>query len=150
MKKEIGLVLILFLLMSCAVEKPNLSPLSNNFSSFSNVNSITGNYYQSLEKVNYAAELTNILSEFPVFKNSKLNAEIYKLKLSITDYIYSVKQENVLEKSNAYKKYRDAFKNIQTLKLQLPKDQLELLNRFLAKVKTNMSLIDSINSTETK
>lgn len=150
MKKGIGLVLILFLLTSCAVEKPNLSPLSNNFSSFSNVNSITGNYYQSLEKVNYAAELTNILSEFPVFKNSKLNAEIYKLKLSITDYIYSVKQENVLEKSNAYKKYRDAFKNIQTIKLQLPKDQLELLNRFLAKVKTNMSLIDSINSTETK
>ena len=75
---------------------------------------------------------------------------MYKLKLSITDYVYAIKQENSLEKSNAYKKYTDSYKNIQTIKTQLSKDELELLNRFLVKVKTNISLIDSINFTESK
>ena len=150
MRRYLGLLLLTLLLTSCTVEKVNLSPLSNNFSGFSATSNFAESYYQSVEAVNYAAELTNILSEFPVFSNAKLNAEVYKLKLSITDYVYAIKQENSLEKSNAYKKYTDSYKNLQTIKTQLSKDELELLKRFLVKVKTNISLIDSINFTESK
>ena len=98
-------------------------------------------------KTNNNRAINYLLDEF---SNAKLNAEVYKLKLSITDYVYAIKQENSLEKSNAYKKYTDSYKNIQTIKTQLSKDELELLNRFLVKVKTNISLIDSINFTESK
>ena len=150
MRRHLGLLLLMLLLSSCTVEKVNLSPLSNNFSSFNASSNLANSYYNSVEAVSYASELSNIVSEFPVFSNSKLNSEVYKLKLSITDYIYAIKQENSLEKSNAYKKYTDSYKNIQTLKTQLSKDELELLNRFLVKVKTNISLIDSINLTEPK
>ena len=150
MRKYLGLLLLMISLASCTVEKVNLSPLSNNFSNFSATSSFSDGYYKSMEAVNYASELTNVISEFPVFSNAKLNSEVYKLKLSITDYVYAIKQENSLERSNAYKKYTDSYKNIQTLKTQLSRDELELLNRFLAKIKTNISLIDSINFSESK
>jgi ribonuclease HIII len=78
-----------------------------------------------MERVNYLSEITNTLTKFPVFKNQKLNAEIYK-------------------------NYTNSYKTIQTLKTSLPKDDLELLNRYLAKIKTNISLIDSFDSTESK
>jgi hypothetical protein len=103
-----------------------------------------------MERVNYLSEITNTLTEFPVFKNQKLNAEIYKMKLHISDYIYSIKQNNKAEQTKAYKNYTNSYKTIQTLKTSLPKDDLELLNRYLAKIKTNISLIDSFDSTESK
>ena len=40
------------------------------------------------------------------------------------------------------------FLNIQKLKDKLPEDELELLNRFMAKVKTNITLIESEKITE--
>jgi len=150
MRRYLGLLILMILLSSCTVEKMNLSPLSNNFSSFNTTSNFAESSYKSLETVNYTSELTNIISEFPVFSNPKLNSEIYKLKLSITDYIYAIKQENPLEKSNAYKNYTDSYKSIQKLKAELSKEELELLNRFLVKIKTNISLIDSINITEPK
>ena len=52
-----------------------------------------------MERVNYLSEITNTLTEFPVFKNQKLNAEIYKMKLHISDYIYSIKQNNKAEQT---------------------------------------------------
>lgn len=150
MRRYLGLLFLMILLSSCSVEKVNLSPLSNNFSSFNTTGNLAESSYKSVETVSYTSELTNIISEFPVFKHSKLNSEVYKLKLSITDYIYAVRQENPLEKSNAYKNYTDSYKKIQKLKAGLSKEELELLNRFLVKIKTNISLIDSINFTDSK
>lgn len=150
MRRYLGLLFLIILLTSCSVEKVNLSPLSNNFSNFNTTNTFAESSYKSVQTVGYTSELTNVISEFPVFNHAKLNTEVYKLKLSITDYIYAIKQENHLEKSNAYKKYTDAYKNIQKLKAELSKEELELLNRFLVKIKTNISLIDSINITEPK
>lgn len=98
-----------------------------------------------METVSYTSELSNLISEFPAFSNNKMNMEIQKLKTNITDYIYAVKSDNSLDQQHAYKQYSDSYKNIQKLKPELSPEEIELLNRFLVKIKTNISLIDSIN-----
>ena len=54
----------------------------------------------------------------------------------------------VAAKNDAYELYKKTFVNIQKLKDKLPEDELELLNRFMAKVKTNITLIESEKITE--
>ncbi|MBP8084588.1 MAG: hypothetical protein KAY28_00400, partial [Cloacibacterium sp.] len=103
---------------------------------------------ESINTINYTSELSNLLSEFPIFSNKIMNSEIYKLKLYITDYLYAIKQKDVISKNDAYELYKKTFVNIQKLKDKLPEDELELLNRFMAKVKTNITLIESEKITE--
>lgn len=150
MKRYLSLLFSAFLLISCTVDKVNLSPLSSDFAGYNS----TGNFFQNTAKstktVSYTSELSNLISEFPVFSNNKLNSEVYKLKHNITDYIYAIKKDSAIEKSHAYKGYTNSYKNIQKLKTELSSEEVELLNRYLVKIKTNISLIDSINFTETK
>lgn len=150
MKKNLGFVVYLLLLTSCSVEKINLSPLSSSFASYNSTSSTINNTTQSLNNVNYASEITNTLAEFPTFSSQKLNSEIHKMKLHISDYIFALKQNDNSEKNKAYKNYTTCYKSIQNLKSNLSSEELELLNRYLVKIKTNISLIDSINTIETK
>lgn len=151
MKKIISLLFATVLWTSCSVEKVNLSPLSNSFTSYSlGTSNLVENSSKSFDKVNYVSEITNTLSEFPTFEFQNLNAEIYKMKLYISDYIYAIKQNDTESKSKAYKNFTSTYKNIQNLKSNLSSDEIELLNRYLVKIKTNISLIDSIDITETK
>jgi hypothetical protein len=150
MKKHFSLLFLALLLTSCTVDKVNLSPLSSNFAGYGSSSHFFQNTAKSTKTVSYTSELSNLISEFPVFSNNKLNAEVYTLKHNITDYIYAIKSDNSIEKSNAYKGYTNSYKNIQNLKTELPSEEVELLNRYLVKIKTNISLIDSINLSETK
>lgn len=150
MKKIISLLFLSILWTSCSVEKVNLSPLSNSFTSYSMNSNLVENSSKSINRVNYLSEITNTLSEFPTFSVQNLNAEIYKMKLYISDYIYAIKQNDSANKTKAYKNFTTSYKNIQNLKSNLTPDELELLNRYLVKIKTNISLIDSIDITETK
>ena len=148
MRKWIGLLLVSLLWTSCSVEKLNLSPLANSFSNTNSVYSASSKTSESINTINYASELSNLLSEFPIFSSRSMNSEIYKLKLHITDYVYAVKQKDLISKNEAYALYKKTFINIQKLKSSLPQDELELLNRFMAKVKTNITLIESEKITE--
>ena len=150
MKKLISLLFLSILWTSCSVEKVNLSPLSNSFTSYSLSSNLVENSSKSFDKVNYLSEITNTLSEFPTFSVQNLNAEIYKMKLYISDYIYAIKQNDNANKTKAYKNFTTTYKNIQNLKSNLTPEEIELLNRYLVKIKTNISLIDSIDITETK
>lgn len=150
MKKLISLLFLSILWTSCSVEKVNLSPLSNSFTSYSLSSNLVENSSKSFDKVNYLSEITNTLSEFPSFSVQNLNAEIYKMKLYISDYIYAIKQNDNANKTKAYKNFTTTYKNIQNLKSNLTPEEIELLNRYLVKIKTNISLIDSIDITETK
>ena len=143
MRKFISLFFALILWTSCSVEKLNLSPLANSFSNTNSVYSASSKTSESINTINYTSELSNLLSEFPIFSNKIMNSEIYKLKLYITDYLYAIKQKDVISKNDAYELYKKTFVNIQKLKDKLPEDELELLNRFMAKVKTNITLIES-------
>lgn len=147
MKKLISLLFITILWSSCSVEKVNLSPFSNSFTNYSLSSNTINNSEKSLEKVNYISEITNTLSEFPTFGFKNIDAEIYKMKLHIADYVYAIKQKNTVQQSKAFLNYTETYKNIQNLKSNLSQDQLELLNRYLVKIKTNMSLIDSFDVT---
>lgn len=148
MRKFISLFFALILWTSCSVEKLNLSPLANSFSNINSVYSASSKTSESINTINYTSELSNLLSEFPIFSNKTMNSEIYKLKLHITDYLYAIKQKDVISKNDAYELYKKTFVNIQKLKDKLPEDELELLNRFMAKVKTNITLIESEKITE--
>jgi len=148
MRKFISLFFVLILWTSCSGEKLNLSPLANSFSNTNSVYSASSKTSESINTINYTSELSNLLSEFPIFSNKIMNSEIYKLKLYITDYLYAIKQKDVISKNDAYELYKKTFVNIQKLKDKLPEDELELLNRFMAKVKTNITLIESEKITE--
>ena len=145
MKRYLSILFLTSLLISCTVDKVNLSPLSSSFSGYSSTSNLVHSTSKSMETVSYTSELSNLISEFPAFSNNKMNMEIQKLKTNITDYIYAVKSNNSLDQKSAYKQYSDSYKNIQKLKSELPPEEIELLNRFLVKIKTNISLIDSIN-----
>ena len=148
MRKFISLFFALILWTSCSVEKLKLSPLANSFSNTNSVYSASSKTSESINTINYTSELSNLLSEFPIFSNKTMNSEIYKLKFYITDYLYAIKQKDVISKNDAYELYKKTFVNIQKLKDKLPEDELELLNRFMAKVKTNITLIESEKITE--
>lgn len=145
MKRYLSILFLTSLLISCTVDKVNLSPLSSSFSGYSSTSNLVHSTSKSMETVSYTSELSNLISEFPAFSNNKMNMEIQKLKTNITDYIYAVKSNNSLDQKSAYKQYSDSYKNIQKLKSELSPEEIELLNRFLVKIKTNISLIDSIN-----
>lgn len=148
MRKYISLIVISILWTSCSVEKLNLSPLSNSLTSNQSVYTISSKTSESINTINYTSELSNLLSEFPIFSNKTMNAEIYKLKLHITDYLYAIKQKDFISKNDAYELYKKSFVEIQKKKEVLPEDEKELLNRFMAKVKTSVSLIESEKITE--
>ncbi len=143
MRKFISLIVISILWTSCSVEKLNLSPLSNSLASNQSVYPISSKTSESINTINYTSELSNLLSEFPIFSNKTMNAEIYKLKLHITDYLYAIKQKDFVSKNDAYKLYEKTYVNIQKTKDVLPEDEKELLDRFMAKVKSNVTLIES-------
>ncbi|UFH31066.1 hypothetical protein LNP04_13925 [Chryseobacterium sp. C-71] len=144
-------LLLLIIISSCATEKPNVSPLSSSFysearradaeaganSSFSiNIN----------ENVN-AAEITNLISTFPKFKNTALNEEVNTLKYSLQNYLYALDAGNVSGKNKTLKSLEKSYKKIQKLRKYLNKDDDAVLNRYLVRLKTNVTFIeDSINS----
>ena len=43
-----------------------------------------------------------------------MNSEIYKLKLYITDYLYAIKQKDVISKNDAYELYKNICKYSET------------------------------------
>lgn len=149
MKKKISLLLLLLLMQSCAVERVNLSPLSDSFSTYS-TSSFISSTGKSLSTVGYTSELTNTLSQFPLFGNEKLNREIGGMKQHVSDYVYAVKKDQSSEKTKAYKNFSVSYKKIQHLKEELSIEDTELLNRYLVKIKTNISLIDAITFPDTE
>ena len=144
MRRTVSLLFFLFLLQSCAVDKVNLSPLTNSFSSFS-TKTMVEKTSSSINTVGYASDLTNLMAQFPIFSNDRINQEIDNLKVHLSDYLYATKKNNAAEQDKAYKSFSNSYKNIQTLKAQLPTEERELLNNFLVKIKTNINLIDAIN-----
>lgn len=138
---------ILFILTSsCATEKLNFSPLSNNFYSEAKGSDSDRGLKKSIdinikENVN-ASEISNLISTFPNFKTISVNEEIVSLKYSLQNYLYAIDANNVSGKNRAIKSFEKSYKKIQKLRQQLPKDDDEILNRYLVRLKTNISIIE--------
>ncbi|MBT2622103.1 MULTISPECIES: hypothetical protein [Chryseobacterium] len=138
---------ILFILTSsCASEKLNFSPLSSNFYSEAKGSDSDRGLKKSIdinikENVN-ASEISNLISTFPKFKNINVNEEVVSLKYSLQNYLYAIDANNVAGKNRAVKSFEKSYKKIQKLRQNLPKDDDEILNRYLVRLKTNISVIE--------
>lgn len=148
MRRLLFLGILILITSSCATEKLNLSPLSNTFSSDSksvdpeNSKSISINI---TENVN-ASEITNLISTFPRFTNSAVNDEVSNLKYTLQNYLYAIASGNTSGKNKTIKNLEKSYKNIQKLRKYLKKDEDEVLNRYLVRLKTNVTVIeDSVN-----
>ncbi|WP_175620755.1 hypothetical protein [Chryseobacterium schmidteae] len=148
MRRLLFLGILILITSSCATEKLNLSPLSNTFSSDSksvdseNSKSISINI---TENVN-ASEITNLISTFPKFTNTAVNDEVSTLKYTLQNYLYAVAAGNNSGKNKTIRNLEKSYKNIQKLRKYLKKDEDEVLNRYLVRLKTNITVIeDSVN-----
>ncbi|MGS0748237.1 hypothetical protein [Halpernia sp. GG3] len=137
----VGLVLQL-LLISCSIEKINLSPISDE---------ITKDLYSpddvgiKTEIIAYQSELSNLISSFPKFNNRAVDKEVSNLKISLTSYIEAISKKDNKTRQNSYNNYVVAYKKIQILRSYLNKDMGEILNRYMVRIKTNVNLLESIS-----
>ncbi|MGL6129246.1 hypothetical protein BBI01_21805 [Chryseobacterium artocarpi] len=146
MKRLVFFGVLIILTSSCATEKLNLSPLSNNFYSDTKGSDSDRGSKKSFninikENVN-ASEISNIISTFPKFKNNGLNDEITSLKYSLQNYLYAIDANNSAGKSRALKSFEKSYRKIQKQRQSLEKDDDEVLNRYLVRLKTNISVIE--------
>ncbi|MBK1894216.1 hypothetical protein [Chryseobacterium paridis] len=138
---------ILFILTSsCASEKLNFSPLSSSFYSEAKGSDSDRGLKKSIdinikENVN-ASEISNLISTFPKFKTISVNEEVVSLKYSLQNYLYAIDANNISGKNRSIKSFEKSYKKIQKLRQNLPKDDDEILNRYLVRLKTNISIIE--------
>ena len=133
---------LLLLIISCSVEKINLSPVTNSGSKPIDNSDI----YTLTEKKNlifFSSEITNLIASFPKFKNDAINREIINLKIHLKDYIVAMEEYDLKNLDKAEGKFENSYKKLQKLRKYLNKDEDEVLNRYLVRLKTNMSQIKS-------
>ena len=142
-------LLLFFLSVSCSVEKLNLSPIND---SVSGKSSSTINYPEKKNLIVYSSEITGLISSIPKFKNDAVNAEIAVMKYHLKDYIDAMEAYNINGLNSAQRKFERSYKKIQSLRKYLKPEDDAILNRYLVRIKTNMTLLesslpkDSINS----
>lgn len=130
--------------VSCSVEKINLSPVADDIV---NSASITGNpsrsYDQKTNQVFYSSEITGLLGSFPKFRNDAVNKEISELKIHLNDYIQAMSVYNMNGMEKSYHKYEKSYKKLQKLRNFLNSDEDQVLNRYLVRIKSNMSFLEN-------
>lgn len=149
--KKILIHIVMFLgLVSCSLEKAYISPLGNVLSSEESINYMSNDttgysVKNKSEIVHYSSELTNHLSSFPKVAHPEMNKEINILKREIKNYIYAVQEHNITAKDKARLKVEVSYKKIQKLRKHLSAKEDSLVNRYLVKIKTNITKLESLN-----
>lgn len=142
--------LLLFILLSCSTEKVNLSPVSENLENSQRFFSLNPakDLRETTREINYASELSNLLSSFPKFKNDAVNKEVGQLKKSGNTYLIGWKNYNARMKSDALYDLKKSYKKLQKLKKYLNTDDSEVLNRYLVRIKTTLTMLESSSSSK--
>jgi len=150
MKRLYFFGLLLLTITSCATEKPNVSPLSGSFyndAKKGEAEATSNSFSINIEENVNAAEISNLISSFPKFKNSAVNDEVNILKYTLQNYLYSIDSGNMSGKERTLKNLEKSYQKIQKLRKYLNRDDDAVLNRYLVRLKTNVTFIeDSINS----
>ncbi|MCQ4035598.1 hypothetical protein [Kaistella montana] len=139
-KLNFSFILLLFLISSCSVEKINLSPIGDNVSAI-NEQSPSYSFDQKKQLIVYSSEITNLISSFPKFRNDAVNSEVSLLKFNLKEYIFAMQSYNLTNLSASHRKFEKSYKKLQKLRKYLNKDEDEVLNRYLVRIKTNMTFI---------
>ena len=137
-KLNFGYSIILLLALSCSADKINLSPIGS-MSSSTEIYS----YRDRKELIVYSSEITNLITSFPKFRNDAVNAEITKLKYHIKDYIGAMEAYNWNGLNTSQRNFEKSYKKLQHLRKFLNKDDDQILNRYLVRIKTNMTFLES-------
>ena len=145
-KLKFSYILLLLLTLSCTTEKINLSPIGDPIVG-SSIKSPTYTLEQRKNIIFYSSELTNMMATFPKFGNDAVNREVLNLKSHLKDYIGAIEEYNINHLDKSELKFEKSYKKLQQLRKFLNKDDDEVLNRYLVRIKINMSNLNSNLST---
>lgn len=137
-KSNFGYILILLLALSCSAEKINLSPVGG-----MSLQSSSYSYSERKNLIVYSSEISNLISSFPKFKNDAVNLEVVNLKYHLKDYIGAIEAYNINGLNNAQRNFEKSYKKLQKLRKYLNADDDQVLNRYLVRIKTNMTFLES-------
>lgn len=137
-KSNFCYTLLLLLAVSCSAEKINLSPIGT-MSSSSKIQS----YSERKNLIVYSSEISNLITSFPKFKNAAVNEEVGRLKYHLKDYIGAMEAYNMNGLNTSQRNFEKSYKNLQKLRKYLNKDDDQILNRYLVRIKTNMTFLES-------
>ncbi|WP_379965786.1 hypothetical protein [Epilithonimonas sp. UC225_85] len=102
--------------------------------------------YLSPEAIVYASSISNLVATFPKFRNDAINREVSSLKVSLSDYLGAVRDFNQSTKHKSLEDFEKYYKKIQKLRKFMTKDDDEVLNRYMVKIKTNINLLEASQS----
>lgn len=142
----VSLCVFVIMVSSCSVEKVNLSPITGVISQVGVITPekvMEGIEHQS-KFVLYSSEITNSFRSVEDLSDKKVNIEVSNLKFYVTEFLYATKVHNTVARERALYKYEKYYKKVQNMKDKLSDEEQEILNRFLVKVKTNISLMVSL------
>ena len=146
-KTFISLLIASISLLSCTSEKVTLSPLYDSLSSAGGTGNVlvknTSTKGQGTREIFYASELTNQVSTFPHFTNDALNIEVNGLKYNVKDFVYAVQACSINGKDVAMKRIEKNYRKIQKLRSFLNKDENDVINRYLVRIKSNLTNLES-------
>ena len=147
MKKILFSALIIcFTLTNCAVEKFNMSPLNSTISASNDRGSLESRLGKAMQNNVNAAEITNLISTFPKFRNDGVNLEVSRLKQHLQNYLYAYGAYDINGKNRNLREIERTYKKIQRLRQYLNKDEDEIINRYLVRLKTNLSELESASA----
>lgn len=147
MKKILFSALIIcFTLTNCAVEKFNMSPLNSTISTGNDSGSLESRLGKAMQNNVNAAEITNLISTFPKFRNDGVNLEVSRLKQHLQNYLYAYGAYDINGKNRNLREIEKTYKKIQRLRQYLNKDEDEIINRYLVRLKTNLSELESASA----
>lgn len=147
MKKILFYALIIcFTLTNCAVEKFNMSPLNSTISTGNDSGSLESRLGKAMQNNVNAAEITNLISTFPKFRNDGVNLEVSRLKQHLQNYLYAYGAYDINGKNRNLREIERTYKKIQRLRQYLNKDKDEIINRYLVRLKTNLSELESASA----
>ena len=101
--------------------------------------------YLSPEAIVYASSISNLIATFPKFRNDAVNKEVSSLKVSLSDYLVAVRDFNQSSKHKSLEDFEKYYKKIQKLRKFMIKDDEEVLNRYMVKIRrsTNINIPSS-------
>ncbi len=102
--------------------------------------------YLSPEAIVYASSISNLVSTFPKFRNDAVNREVGALKTSLTSYLNAIRDFNFSDKRKSMDEFEKYYKKIQKLRKFMTKDDDEVLNRYMVKIKTSINLLEASQS----
>ncbi|MDY3362444.1 hypothetical protein D1J36_002215 [Riemerella anatipestifer] len=149
-KNLLPLVFTIFLLVSCSVEQVNLSPLSQGIVSKGEAKTSPDTIVMSasvnVSQVKYASELSTAADKLPRFSDAAINKHIDLIKFNVSEYLYALREHNENRKVRTLDGLQKSYKKLQGLRKNLSLEEDEALNFYLVKIKTNITMLESIKT----